>query len=428
MGKVMLGTSAIAPSSIQIYEMTRMPAYIPVKIGYELDENDKLIESPDAEINYNCAPATDLGANVLSKAFGLGNVYVTEYDYYKKGNPYVKSANFSTLTQITGQAALYEAFYACENLESVDFSNLVTINADSAMGYAFQGRNAQSYDDGYGNTIVVPAEIPAFTSISFPKLKTIRGNSAMSSTFSNCSNLQVLNLSELEVIEGNYALFDICGGSHACVIPNLDKLTTLSGQYLFGYGHSADYVNYGSFIDCYFRTGTTFSLPNLTTISGIGCFQYGFAQYCPNLPNMTTFSLPKLTSITGNQGFYYCFYKNATALTTVDLPLLATLNGTYIFSHTFDKCTALTTLTFPSLSSITGTNALANMCQDCTNLQSLSFPALTTLSENTIFNDMLKNVTGCTVHFPASLAYTISNWSSVKNGFGGTSTTVLFDL
>ena len=40
MGKVLLGTSAIAPSTVTLYEMYKMPAYIPVKLGYELDENE----------------------------------------------------------------------------------------------------------------------------------------------------------------------------------------------------------------------------------------------------------------------------------------------------------------------------------------------------------------------------------------------------
>jgi hypothetical protein len=41
---------------------------------------------------------------------------------------------------------------------------------------------------------------------------------------------------------------------------------------------------------------------------------------------------------------------------------------------------------------------------------------------------MLQGVTGCTVHFPSNLQSVIGSWSDVTARFGGTNTTVLFDL
>ena len=41
---------------------------------------------------------------------------------------------------------------------------------------------------------------------------------------------------------------------------------------------------------------------------------------------------------------------------------------------------------------------------------------------------MLRGVTGCTVHFPSNIQSVIGSWASVTGGFGGTNTTVLFDL
>jgi hypothetical protein len=41
---------------------------------------------------------------------------------------------------------------------------------------------------------------------------------------------------------------------------------------------------------------------------------------------------------------------------------------------------------------------------------------------------MLPGVTGCTVHFPSNLQSVIGSWADVTEGFGGTNTTVLFDL
>jgi hypothetical protein len=66
-----------------------------------------------------------------------------------------------------------------------------------------------------------------------------------------------------------------------------------------------------------------------------------------------------------------------------------------------------------------------------TSISNLSLPALKSTSFGSYtnqFNYMLKGVTGCTVHFPSNLQSVIGSWSSVTSGFGGTNTTVLFDL
>ena len=67
----------------------------------------------------------------------------------------------------------------------------------------------------------------------------------------------------------------------------------------------------------------------------------------------------------------------------------------------------------------------------CTALTSVSFPALTANSFGTRtdqFNSMLSGCSNVTVHFPAAIQSTIGSWASVTAGFGGTNTTVLFDL
>ena len=80
---------------------------------------------------------------------------------------------------------------------------------------------------------------------------------------------------------------------------------------------------------------------------------------------------------------------------------------------------------------MSGANAFNEAFRNCTSLTSLSFPALTTSSfggSTTQFYRMLSGVRGCTVHFPAAIQSTIGSWADVTNGFGGTNTTVLFDL
>ena len=46
----------------------------------------------------------------------------------------------------------------------------------------------------------------------------------------------------------------------------------------------------------------------------------------------------------------------------------------------------------------------------------------------TYLDNIVSEAVGCTVHFPSNMQSIIGNWSSVQNGFGGTNTTVLFDL
>lgn len=61
----------------------------------------------------------------------------------------------------------------------------------------------------------------------------------------------------------------------------------------------------------------------------------------------------------------------------------------------------------------------------------LYFPALTPSSFGSYtnqFNSMFATGSDNTVHFPAAIQSTIGSWSDVQNGFGGTNTTVLFDL
>ena len=71
------------------------------------------------------------------------------------------------------------------------------------------------------------------------------------------------------------------------------------------------------------------------------------------------------------------------------------------------------------------------MFYNCTSLENVYFYALDTTSfgsgQGTFYN-MLVGVTGCTVHFPKRIQSTISSWSDVINGFGGTNTVVLYDI
>lgn len=197
----------------------------------------------------------------------------------------------------------------------------------------------------------------------------------------------------------------------------------------------------------------TFSLPANAT--DIGTYALAYAFY--NCSSLTSVDLSSLTALTGSSALYYAF-SACRALSSIDLSSLTTVTGSYALAYTFQSCSSLTSVDLSSLTRVTGSDglsyafrscsrltsvdlsslttltgsyALSYAFRQCTRLTSLSFPALTTSSFGSYtnqFNGMLSGVRGCTVHFPASIQSTIGGWSSVTGGFGGTNTTVLFDL
>ena len=195
---------------------------------------------------------------------------------------------------------------------------------------------------------------------------------------------------------------------------NMSDLTTLSGNN----------ACYNMFALCFGLTGV--GLPALTTVSGSYACTYMF-YVCSNL---TSISLPALTTISGSSACSNMF-NGCKKLTNVSLPALTTISGSSACSNMFNGCKKLTNVSLPALTTVSGSYACSGMFGDCTSLTSLSFPALTSTSfgsYTTQFNKMLNGVTGCTVHFPSNLQPVIGSWADVVAGFGGTNTTVLFDL
>ena len=117
-----------------------------------------------------------------------------------------------------------------------------------------------------------------------------------------------------------------------------------------------------------------------------------------------------------------------TSLTTIEKIELA--NATVIdLRSTFNGYTGLKEILMPKAENITLTRASAAMGGPFKNSQitKLEFPSLKSTSTISMSN-MLEGVTDCTVHFPSSLQSVIGQSADVLAGFGGTDTTVLFDL
>lgn len=211
---------------------------------------------------------------------------------------------------------------------------------------------------------------------------------------------------------GSYALAYAFYGCKALTSVDLSSLTEASL-----------YALYCAFYNC--TNLTSVDLSSLTTAHGSAL--YSAFSGCTKL---TSVDLSSLTTASNGSTLSRAFY-NCTNLTSVDLSSLTTVSSSSALAYAFTGCTKLTSVNLSSLAIMSGSQSLYYAFQRCTSLTSLSFPALTTSSfgsYNNHFNNMLQGVTGCTVHFPASIQSTIGGWSSVQNGFGGTNTTVLFDL
>lgn len=210
---------------------------------------------------------------------------------------------------------------------------------------------------------------------------------------------------------GSYALAYAFYGCKALTSVDLSSLTYASSNALA-------YAFYGC------TNLTSVDLSSLTEANGSTLSRAFYG--CTNL---TSVDLSSLTYAANGTTLSYAF-NNCTGLTSVDLSSLTTASSSAL-SYAFVGCTNLASVDLSSLITVSSSQALYFAFRQCTSLTSLSFPALKTYSFGSYtnqFNNMLSGVTGCTVHFPASIQSTIGNWSSVQNGFGGTNTTVLFDL
>lgn len=175
-------------------------------------------------------------------------------------------------------------------------------------------------------------------------------------------------------------------------------------------------------------TGTV-DLSSLTTVSG----DYGCASMCANCTGITSIDLSSLITITGKQSCNNMFYECTGLTGAVDLGSLTTISGRSGCIQMFMNCPGITNVNLSSLSVITGISCCANMFQNCYSLTSLSFPALTSTSfgsQTNQFVNLVKNITGITLHFPSNVQSVIEGLTgySTTAPFGAVSGTVLFDL
>ena len=222
----------------------------------------------------------------------------------------------------------------------------------------------------------------------------------------------LINLSNFTDVLSYVLAYSYYGNSNIGNTVTFSSLSTLSGE------HACVSMFYG----CTYIVNANF--PVLTTISGNNALEYCFGS-CISLKNI---NLSSLTTISGSTSCYYMF-SGCRNISTIDLSSLTTISGSMSCSYMFFECTSLTSVILSNLTEVSGNSSCSNMFRKCTSLTTLSFPLLTSFGSYTNqFYNMLQGVTGCTAHFRSDIQNTISSWSDVIAGFGGTNTTVLFDL
>jgi len=156
---------------------------------------------------------------------------------------------------------------------------------------------------------------------------------------------------------------------------------------------------------------------------------YGLYAAYNNVSNLIRdIDLSNITSL-GINSLYKAFC--GSGITSIDLSSITNIDKEGVLCQAFKDCTNLINARFDSLEFLSGSFAMKQAFENCINLTKLIFPSLqlSAFGINTNqFDDMLKGVTGCIVHFPSELESIIGNWESVLNGFGGTNTIILFDL
>lgn len=176
----------------------------------------------------------------------------------------------------------------------------------------------------------------------------------------------------------------------------------------------------------YNATGlTSADMSSLVSATGTTSFMSAF-QGCTSLQSV---NLSSLKVVSGTYAFSNAF-KDCTSLNSVDFTSLEEISRAP-FSSAFNGCTALSSLSFPSLSKLNDANRVfLNVFSGCTSLKNIYFPALKSSSfapYNSQFEGIVNGLDGCTLHFPAAIQAKIETMSGYPN-FGGTNTTVLFDL
>lgn len=386
MGTLRLGSSVVVPSVVNnvstpvIDSLSITPTTSQQTItapsgtdGYSPITVSAVTSSIDANITAGNIKKDVQILGVTGTYEGSGGGGYTEIPRYEVNNGTVSVRSlvltgneFDGITD-AGNYAFYHLFDDCDISGSVVFNDLTTISGVNVFDHAF-----------YSTQV---------TSISFPELVTITGSFG-TYAFANLSNSYVKSISFPKLKNAKGMAQFISGNDGGLRSLDFSSLESIDVSGMANFTNMPNNVHQKLHL-------TSISFPELLTIGNYGLQNaFGYSSNC------TSISLPKLTTV-NSYGLQNTF-RLLTSLTSVSFPMLTTL-GSYAFNQTFMQVSGLV----------------------------LSFPALTSNSFGSYtnqFNNMLYLGSNNTVHFPSNLQSVIGSWSDVINGFGGTNTTVLFDL
>lgn len=304
---------------------------------------------------------------------GIGTTEAQAVAVTSLGKNFTNNTNiisFDELKKFTGVTSIpSRAFYGATNLQSIDLTNIITLN----NGANFKNASSLNIVLNMPNYVgVIP--YGAFENTAISGIKNIgsatiiqgsanvnAGDWGNHSAFRNCTNLKYANFpNTLTSIQ--YGAFAGC-----------TQLTNVN----FEDNSSINEIGVGAFCDVPVEFDINF--PNLTGTLGYAAFQNTKIRNILNLGLITT--IGGIGDGNGPYGAYGSWgaFKNCIELTDVILPPSLTT----IQEQAFYGCTALTNITFPTSLVTIGKNAFYN----CTSLEikDLSLPNLETL-ESGAFN------------------------------------------
>jgi len=377
-------------TSIQTINVeTGIDGYGPVKVN-----------AVTANIDSNIQPENiKEGVNIL----GITGTAEVAPEYYFELQVDISGVLRRNNSQIVNMNGVKDIYTKILETTYKDNNSITEINWPSLTSLTY----SDSLHNGFNNSSI--------TKVKWPNLTEITGNNALDQCFYNCINLTEVDFSSLtNVISscGMYQCFTNCKKLSTISFPNLTKISGKQGLYRAFFGCDAL---------------TTVDMHSLRELYGEDSLQCGFAA-----TPIQSVDLSNLTVVSGNRvmGGYNsanvgCF-ENCTNLTSLDLSKLVSIDGTDALDRVCYGCTSLSQVDFSSLKKVGGSYSLENGFTN-TSLTQLAFPALT-IGDSGRFNKLLSGVTNCTVHFPLNKQADFGSWASVTDGFGGTNTTVLFDL
>lgn len=388
---------------------------------------------------------------------------------YRNNTLITGTLDLSSLEMVNGEKAFYQAFVSCPNITSVDLSSLKSINGRDSFYLAFHDCvnisgvvdlsslkvvNTNSNDACYGMfhscTKITGVDLSSLSvicstfheaffgcsslvSVDLSSLYLVNTDS-MNTCFANNYKLSNVNFNSLSIAHNNAfsGCFASCTELQSISFPKLSILYDYAMSYAFQDCTNLKHIYFPALADYSIIYNNTF-VDMLSNV--VGCTIHFPSNFNPELPNPSF----DVTTLNG-----YPNFGGTNTILVYDQQ--ATTNGVFYLeglkkfesnnnelSWAFSNNNKLVDVHFSGLSALSTVCTYPFDCafHNCSNLNSVSFDVLT--EENlqycsNAFYGLLDGCTDVTVHFPSNLQSIMGNWSDVLNGFGGTNTTVLFDL